>query len=86
MRSSYVIGVIGNNRLDKFQIDLISADLSEPVRATHFLSKILPYYDKDKEYCIPDYTFGRKKINVPTKVLNTTEIGSYLFFTAKEAL
>ena len=84
MRSSYVIGITGNSRLDKFQIDLIN--LSEPVRATYFLSKILPYYDKDKEYCIPDYTFGHKKINVPTKVLNTTEIGSYLFFTAKEAL
>lgn len=86
MRSSYVIGTIENNRLGEFRIDLISADLSEPARATYFLSKILPYYDKDKEYCIPDYTFGHKKINVPTKVLNATKIGSYLFFTAQEAL
>ena len=86
MKSSYVIGTLENNGLDKFRIDLISADLSEPARATYFLSKILPYYDKDKEHCIPDYTFGRKKINVPTKVLNTTKRGSYLFFTAKEAL
>lgn len=85
MKSSYVIGIIANE-IRNFRIDLISADLSEPVRATYFLSKILPYCDKDKEYCIPDYTFGHKKINVPTKVLNTTEIGSYLFFTAKEAL
>ena len=86
MRSSYVIGTIENNRLDRFRIDLISGDLSEPARATYFLSKLPLYYDKDKEYCNPDYTFGHKKINVPTKVLNATEIRSYLFFTAKEAL
>ena len=86
MRSSYVIGIIENERLREFRIDLISADIFEPVRATYFLSKILPYYDKDKEYCIPDYIFGHKKINVPTKVLNATEIRSHLFFTAKEAL
>ena len=86
MKSSYVIGITANERLREFRIDLISTDLFEPVRATYFLSKILPYYDKDKEYCNPDYIFGHKKINVPTKVLNATEIGSHLFFTAKEAL